>query len=169
MATVYRNSCLAGTSVRACFICLRKIHLSTSIRPLFPKTLYTRAQSSIMIVPSLLFLFYLLVSTFTYKIENVLLGISKALLFPCVPINSHMSLTWTTGSSLVLAIFYAPSSLKILLHLPLSRFRFHLLYYVVRSDFNLVPAFLLITRQFFLRFYLLPHLYHHARIQPENH
>ena len=111
----------------------------------------------------------LLVSAFTYKIQNLLLGTCKALLFPCIPTSSHISLTWTTGPSLVLAIFYAPSSLKILLLLPLSRLRFHLPYYVVRSDFNLVPALLQITRQFFFRLYLLPHLYHHVRIWPENH
>ena len=35
-----------------------------------------------MIVPSFLFLFYLLVSVFTCKIQNLLLGTGKALLFP---------------------------------------------------------------------------------------
>ena len=166
-ATAPRNLCLAGISARAFPLCLLRIRPLIFIKPLFPRTLCRRAPRLAMIAPSFLFLFSHLVSVFTFRIRNLLLGTVKTSLFPCVPINYCMSSMSITGYLLGLVIFSAPSSLNLLL-LPLSQLGFHLLYYVVRNDFNPVQTLLLFRRQCFAHPFL-PHLPHHAWIRPKDH
>ena len=96
-ATAPRNLCLAKISVCACLLCLLKILLSTSVRLLSSRILYTRTPSLTMIIPSFLFLFSPLVNEFTYRIRNLPLGTGMALLFPSTKAIMDFPLTTYIG------------------------------------------------------------------------
>ena len=133
-----RNLCSAELSAHPFLPCLHRSFLSTLNRPLHPKITPMDAQILTMTGQSFLFQFYLLTNLLIFKIPSHLHGTNRDSLFPCVWTVSLTSLTWITGFSPGLDVFFV---LSILTH-PLPSHRLLLFHphlcYDVRFSFNLV-------------------------------
>ena len=81
MATAPPSSCLARANIPACLPYLLSTNLSTSVKLLSLRILPTHVSKLITINLSFLFFSSLPANVSTFKIQNLLLGIVKALMF----------------------------------------------------------------------------------------